>query len=178
MFADGRLTPLLYRDVHNFVAPARQEVIQVFRSAMELLGANDEVHVRQAVNQPLPTALGHAAHKAEDGVGTAPAGLGDHVLHLPKRLLLRQIAHAASVEQDHVGSRLGRSEGVALRNELGSNGFAVPLIHLAPVGLDINARHGLPSIGVEDTTAAAGCKGESDDRCGLRRQAKRDAALA
>ncbi len=130
--------------------------------AMKLLRANHQVHVRQPVNQLLPAGLGHAAHEAKHHVGPAPAGFGNHVFHLPQCFLFGRIPHAAGVEQNHVGGGLGRSEGVALRDELGGDGFAVPLIHLASVGLDINARHVLPMIAAQDTTDAAVWKAERE----------------
>src|SRR5437879_70982 len=40
-----------FGNVHHFLAPASEEVIQVFGSAMKLLCPHHEVNVRQAVNQ-------------------------------------------------------------------------------------------------------------------------------
>ena len=74
---------------------------------MELLRADDQVHVRQPVNQLLSPGLGDAAHEAEHDVGPAAARLGDEVLHLAEGLLLGQIPHAARVEQDDIGGGLG-----------------------------------------------------------------------
>ena len=40
-----------------------------------------------------------------------------------------------------IGGGLGRGQGIALGHELRGDGFAVALVHLATVGLDVNARH-------------------------------------
>ena len=73
MLANRPLAPLLFRHLHHLVAPAREDVIQILRRAMELLRAHDQVHVRQPVNQLLSPALGDAPHEAEHDVGPAAA---------------------------------------------------------------------------------------------------------
>ena len=42
---------------------------------------------------------------------------------------------------DHVGDSLGGGERIALGDELGGDGLAVALIHLASVGFDVNPGH-------------------------------------
>ena len=59
-----------------------------------------------------------------------------------KRLLFRLVAHAARIQQDHVRDVFRLRQGVALRDELGGDRLAVPFVHLAPVGFDVNTRHG------------------------------------
>ena len=143
MLADGRFAARLRRHVHDLFLPSGQQVVQVIRRAMKFLRADDQVDVRQAVDEFPSTALGHAAEEAEDDVGAVASEVADEGGHFADGLLLGEIADAAGVEQDDVGHVLGRGEGVALGDELGGDGFAVALVHLATVGLDVNARHGL-----------------------------------
>src|SRR6185437_979098 len=56
-------------------------------------------------------------------------------------LLLRQITHAAGIEQNDVRQGFGFDEGIAFGDELRGDGFAVALVHLAPVSFDKNTRH-------------------------------------
>jgi len=109
---------------------------------MEFLRAEDQIHVRQPVNQFLSAALRHAPHKTEDDVGAVPADIRGEVFHFPERLLFRQIAHAARIEQNHIRPDLGKREGITLGHKPRGDGFAVALVHLATVGLDVNTRHG------------------------------------
>ncbi len=108
---------------------------------MKFLRAEDEVHVRQAVNEFLSAALRHATHETEHDLRTVLAHIRRDVLHFANRLLLREIAHAAGVQQNHVGDRLGWREGVTLGHELGGDGFAVAFVHLAAVSFDENTWH-------------------------------------
>jgi len=85
--------------------------------------------------------LRHATQEAEHDPGPAATNLGREVLHLVKRLLFRQVAHAARVQQNHVRDAFRWRQGVALGHELGGDGLAVALVHLAPVGFDIDTRH-------------------------------------
>src|SRR5262249_53423132 len=114
---------------------------EVFRRAMKFLCADDEVNVGQPVDQFLSAALRHATEKTEHDVGTVPSCFRGNVLHFSQRLLFSEVAHAASVEQDHIGGGLGQREGVAARDELSRDGFAVALVHLATISLDVNAGH-------------------------------------
>ena len=109
---------------------------------MELLRANDQVHVGQPVDEFLSPALRHASHKAENLPGPFLSRLADERRHLAERLLFGHVAHAAGVEQHHVRDLLRRRKGIAPGHELRGDGFAVALVHLATVGFDVNARHG------------------------------------
>ena len=146
MLADRRFAPLLRLDIDHLIAPPGQEVVEVFRRAMKLLRAEDEVHVRQPVDQLAPAALGHATHEPEHDVRAAAANVGCEVLHLVERLLLRHVAHTAGVEQDHVRDVFRGRQVVTPGQELRGDGFAVPLIHLATVGFDIDTRHGRSAV--------------------------------
>ncbi len=141
VLAHSRLAALFRGDLDHLVPPAGEEVIQVLGRAMELLRADNEVHVRQAVNQLVSPALGDAAQEAEHDVRPAAAGLSDEIFHLAQRLLLGQVPHGAGVEQDDVGGGLRRREGITLGDELGGDSFTVALVHLAPVSFDIDTRH-------------------------------------
>ena len=141
MFANGAFAPLLFRNVHDFLLPTGDDVVEVICGAMKFLRADDEVNIRQAVNQLLAAALRHAAHETEDDVGPVLADVAGDVLHLVDGLLLGIVAHAAGVEQHDVRDVFGRGEGVAFGDELRGDGFAVALVHLATVGFDIDARH-------------------------------------
>ena len=141
MLLDGRLAAAFLLDVHHFGAAAREQIIHVVGDAMELLCADDQVHVRELVNEFLAPALRHAAEEAEDDAGALFAELPGEILHLANGLLLGVVAHAASVEQHDIGGGFGGGEGIALGDELGGDGFAVALVHLATVGLDEDAGH-------------------------------------
>ena len=126
---------------HRLLAFAGEEVADVFGGAMKFLGAENQVHVGQFINQLLAAALGHAAHEAHNLVALLAAGGADEVLHLVDGFLLGEITDAARVEKDDVGGAFGFGQGIALGDELGGDGFAIALIHLASVSLDENTRH-------------------------------------
>ena len=128
-------------DVHDLVAFAGEKFVEVIRRAMKFLRAEDEIHVRQFIDQFLPAALRHATHEADDLVALLAARRADEVLHLADGLLLGHVAHAAGVEQDDVGGAFGLGEGIALGDELRGDGFAVALVHLATVSFDENTGH-------------------------------------
>ena len=48
---------------------------QMLGGTMELLRAQNQIHVRQAINQFLTTTLSHASHKPEHHAGPVLAGL-------------------------------------------------------------------------------------------------------
>jgi len=87
MLANRRLAPFLFGDLDYLNHAAQPKGRPSTRGAVKLLRADDEVHVRQAVNQFLPPALRDAAQEAEHDVGPATAGFSDDVLHLAERLL-------------------------------------------------------------------------------------------
>ena len=141
MLANRRLTPLLRRHVHDFIAAAGKDFIEVIRRVMKFLRAQDEVHVRQFINQFLSAALRHATQETEHDIRTIFAHIRRDVLHFADGFFFREIAHAAGVQQNHVRVRLGWGQGVTLGHELGGDGLAVALVHLAAVGFDENTGH-------------------------------------
>jgi hypothetical protein len=108
---------------------------------MEFLRADDEVNVGQPVDEFLSPALRHAPHESKNLARALLFRHADDGGHFSNGLLLGEIAHAASIEQHDVGDGFGLDEGVAFGDELGGDGFAIALVHLASVSFDKNTRH-------------------------------------
>ena len=102
MFADGRLAVFFFGNIHDFFARAGNDFVQIIRRAMKFLRAEDQIHVRQFINQFLSATLRHAAHETEHDIRAIFSHVGGDVLHFANGFLFREIAHAASVEQNHV----------------------------------------------------------------------------
>src|SRR5206468_3686298 len=141
MLANHGFASLFLFDIDDLVAASVDYVVEIIGGAMKLLCADDEVHVRQPVNEFASATLSHAAQEAEHDIGTAAANISGEVFHLVNRFLFRQVAHAARVQQNHVRDVFRLGQGVALRDELGGDRLAVPFVHLATVGFDVNTRH-------------------------------------
>ena len=62
-------------------------------------------------------------------------------LHLAEGFLLGEIAYAAGVEEHDVRAGFLWGNGIAAGNQLGRDGLAVPLVHLAAIRLDENTWH-------------------------------------
>ena len=95
----------------------------------------------EVVDEFGPATLGHAAQEAENDVRPIAAEIGGQATHFVECFLLGEVPDAAGVEEDDVGVGLGGSECIPFGNELGGNGFAVALIHLAAVSFYVNAWH-------------------------------------
>jgi hypothetical protein len=108
---------------------------------MEFLRADDQIDIGQLIEETLAAALGHATHETQDDIGAVAADIGSDVLHFADGFLLRHVAYAARIQQDDIGDRFGRSQGVAFGHELGRDRFRIALVHLATVSLDIDAGH-------------------------------------
>src|SRR3954467_12675273 len=100
MFPNGRLASALLGYIDDLGSPACQQLIDVLRGAMKLLGAHDEIDVRKTIDQLLSPALRHATHKAQDNVRPFSTGLCSERRHLSQRLLFGHVTDAAGVEQD------------------------------------------------------------------------------
>jgi hypothetical protein len=85
--------------------------------------------------------LRHAAHETEHDIRAIFANIGGKVLHFADGLLLRKIADASGVQQNHVGEIFRFRERIALGDKLGGDGLAVALVHLATIGFYENSRH-------------------------------------
>ena len=78
---------------------------------MKPLRSHNEINGRLFFNQCRAPALGHAAHVAENELRLAALELREQV-HLADGFLFSQVAHAAGIEQNHVGFALGTGDGV------------------------------------------------------------------
>ncbi len=116
------------------------QVVEVAGHGVELLGADDEVEVGQAVEQLGAAVLCHATEDTEHELGAAALAHGD-VLGLGERFLLGEVAHGAGVEQEDVAVVLVVDEAVAAGAQHRRDGLAVALVHLAAVGLQVDAVH-------------------------------------
>ena len=125
---------------------------------MKFLRAENQINVRQFINEFLAATLRHATEVAENLVGAFFARRASEIFHFVHRLLLGGVAHAASVQQHHVGQRLGLGERIAFGHELRGDGLAVALVHLAAVGFDENTGHDFRK---QHTQGGGGCKVES-----------------
>jgi hypothetical protein len=56
--------------------------------------------------------------------------------------LFRGIPHTARVQQDHIGLRFVQYHAIAAHDEGSRDLLGIALVHLAAVGLDVNAGHG------------------------------------
>ncbi len=166
----------LLLDVHDAAADGQAglaggaDVVQIARHLVEFLGADDEVHVGQALEDFGAAVLGHAAKDTEHEVGVLLFAVGD-VAGLAEGLLLGGVADRAGVEQHDVAVILGLHDAVAPATQHRRDGLAVALVHLATVGLDIDAVHFGKRTGKQ--ASGAGGNGESR-RAGLCRGRRAD----
>jgi hypothetical protein len=107
---------------------------------MELLRAQDQIHVGHLFDERLAAALGHATHEAKNLAGSIFC-LADDGGHLTNCLLLREVPDGAGVDKHDVGDMFRTGQGISPGRELRGDGFAVALVHLTTVSLDINTRH-------------------------------------
>ena len=105
---------------------------------------DDQVDLRDALEQHGAETLRHAADHAEHVPGTLVALQLAHPADDP---LLGVVAHCAGVHQHHVG--LGRvlRAHVALAAEDAEHELGVRHVHLAAVGFDVDAFHGVTDWG-------------------------------
>ena len=145
MLAYPGFARFLLRHVHDAFPAASQQIPEILRRAVKLLRAQDKIDVGQPIDQFLAPALRHAAQEAKKLAGPVFLPLANERGHLAHRLLFRQVAHAARVQQHHIRHLFGRRQGVALAHQLRRDRFAVALVHLASVGFDKHTGHG-PSV--------------------------------
>jgi len=129
--------PALELDLGGALAPARPGD-QLGQPAVAV-GPDDQVHLRHTREQPLPEALRHAADHAEH---VARSLVLLQLAEAREHALLGVIAHRAGVHEQHV--RLGGVVGadIPLPTQDAEHQLGVRDVHLAAVGLDVDARHG------------------------------------
>jgi len=88
MLANRGFTACFRRHVHDFPALAGEKAVEVLRGAMQLLRADNQIHIRQAVDQPRAPVLGDAAQETQHHPGAAAAGFRHEVFHFAQRFLL------------------------------------------------------------------------------------------
>ena len=151
VLADRALRTRLLRDVHD--AETRvvheplahrdfplHELLHVVGDLVEFLRADDEVHMRDVAHEFAAAALRHAAEKAEDHLGLVCAQAAEQA-HFSERLLFREIAHAARVDEHDIRRLFLRRELIAATNEIARDLLGVALVHLASVGFEKYFRH-------------------------------------
>src|SRR6476646_9060830 len=89
--------------------------------------------------------LGHASKKTEDDMRTLLRHPSEHP-HFAERLLVGHIPHTAGVEQDYISLGLMRYPFISSADQGMRDLFRVPLVHLAPVSLNEEFRHGWAEI--------------------------------
>jgi hypothetical protein len=107
---------------------------------MKFLCTNHQIDMRQSLQERPAARLRHASEEPEDDVRTLFGHAAQHA-HFPERLLISHVAHAACIQEHHVGLVLVRDALIASCDERVRNLFRVALIHLATVGLDEKFRH-------------------------------------
>ena len=113
----------------------------MIRNRVKLLRTDDQIQIRQAINQRRAAILRHAAQDANLETRLLPLALRQ-VSRFADRLLLRLIAHATGIEQNHVCIELIVHHGVTAIAQGHGDLLAVPLVHLTSVGFNIDAIHG------------------------------------
>ncbi|MPM88429.1 hypothetical protein SDC9_135533 [bioreactor metagenome] len=115
-----------------------------FRQPVELAGAEHEIEMRQLFQQFVAAVLRHAADGADDQVGVARLVLF-HEADLADGFALGLFAHAAGVEDHHLGCGLAGDDFVARCGQHPGQRLGIAHVHLAAVGLDENLhRHAPP----------------------------------
>ena len=110
------------------------------------VGADDEVDERQLRHERVAQVLRHAAGQTELHVG-APRLVARQVAEAADDALLGVLADGAGVEQNDVGARRIVGALVAVPAEVAEQQLGVRQIHLAAVGLDVDAAHVEPICG-------------------------------
>ena len=126
------------------------------------VGAGDQVDPGRPPGQRLGQVLGHAAEDAE-GQARAPGPQAVELAGAADDALLRVLAHGAGVDEDHVRLLGAVDEAVPGAGEDRGHQLRVGHVHLAAVGLDVDAaparrRRGPPEARGDSTVAA----GEAD----------------
>ncbi len=65
VFTNGSFTPLLSISIHHSLTPSCKQIVQILPRPVNFLGTQNQVHIRQLINQLLPSTLRHTPHKPE-----------------------------------------------------------------------------------------------------------------
>lgn len=110
------------------------------RHLVELLGSDDQIQIRQLFQQRRPAVLRHAAEDPEHEVRLAFLPLLQ-VAGLSNRFLLGRVPYAAGVQKQDIAIVLVGHDAVTAGTQHRRDSLAVALVHLAAVGLDMDAIH-------------------------------------
>ncbi len=130
------MLPAFERDIGRALAvPGARDQL---REAAIAVGPDDEIDLWHTLEQLGPEPLRHASHDAQHIAGPLVAL---QLSHPPQHPLLRVIADRAGVHEQHV--RLGRIGGahVSFTPQDAEHQLGVGDVHLAAVGLDVDAPH-------------------------------------
>ncbi len=102
------------------------------------VGSDDEIHLRDTLEQLGAKTLRHASHDTQH---ISRALVAFQLPHASQDPLLRVIAHGTGIHEQHV--RLGGIGGahVARTAQDTEHQLGIRDVHLAAVGLDVNAAH-------------------------------------
>ena len=114
------------------------------RYSVEFLGSDNEIQTFHLLFQGLPFSLSHATKKAQNHARIL-FSKGLQIAHFAKSFLLRQIANATRVEQNHIRLFLRFRTFIPTIQKIPSHLLGIPLIHLATVSFEENGRHTLGS---------------------------------
>ncbi len=130
--------PVAKLDVGGTLAVARP--VDQLRQVAIGVRPDDQVDLRDALEQDGAEPLGHAADHAEHVPGALVAL---QLAHAPDDPLFGVVPHRAGVHQHHIGlGRMVRAH-VALAPEDAEHELGVRDVHLAAVGFDVDAFHGV-----------------------------------
>ena len=121
---------------------AAQEAVAELVDVVVLAGAGDDVKPRDDAEEILAAALAHAAHEAVDYPGFGVRA-GAEEAHFALGFEFGFFADGAGVDEDDVGGVFIFGEFVASCQEHAGDLFGVAFVHLAAVGFDEDAGHGV-----------------------------------
>ena len=127
--------------IHPGFALPSANPVHVISDTMEFLGAYHEIDMRNIPHQFRSPALRHAAEEAEHDSPACSGGVAKHS-HFANRLLLSHVAHAARIQQHHVGISLVIGVNSYPREtSICATCSESRLVHLASVSFDEDFGH-------------------------------------
>jgi len=128
--------PFLERDFGGPLTVARAS--DQLRQATVAIRPDDEVHLRNALEQLGTEPLGHAADDAEH---VAWPLVALQLAHAAEYALLGVVPDGAGVHEQHIGQGGIVRAHVSLASQDAEHQLGIRDVHLAAVGLDVDARH-------------------------------------